>query len=188
MIAVAVLSAGLLAPSHASLALARVPAAIVVGQAVMLSMTPRWWVADGGWPIGLSLFVLALGYLVYDSRSHGSPRGRAVARGAGLLAIAASYAFCISIAVLAFVAPVVAERGECLGAWWTAGPFEQRPPPDGCAGKLDLDPGATLPAAAGVLTLMAGWSIGVGLAAQVLWDDRSISAPLGRVRRVRGAS
>ncbi len=188
VVAAAVLGAGFVRPAYTPLTLARVPSAIAVGQAVLLSLTPRWWLAENGWLVGLGLLVLALGYLVYDSRAHGSRRWRAVHRGAGLLGVAAVYAFCISIAVLGFVAPAVAERGECLDGWWTVGAFERRSPSEECTGKLDLTEGAALPAAASVLTLMAGWSLGVGLAAQVLWDDRPISAPLGRVRRVRGAS
>jgi len=39
-----------------------------------------------------------------------------------------------------------------------------------------------------VLLLMTGWSLAVGLAAQILWDDRPVTAPLGRLRRVRGST
>jgi hypothetical protein len=186
--AAAVLAAGLVPPTYTVLGLARVPAAVVVGEAVLLSLTPRWWTGAGGWRLGVALLVLALGYLVYESRAHGSRGRRALLRGAGLLLVGATYAFCISVAVLGFVAPALAERGECLDGWWTVGPFEARMPGTECVRKLDLGPGTQLPAAAGVLTLMAGWSLGVGLAAQVLWDDRPVSAPLGRVRRVKGTA
>ncbi|MGH3942389.1 MAG: hypothetical protein ACRDTG_27965 [Pseudonocardiaceae bacterium] len=43
-------------------------------------------------------------------------------------------------------------------------------------------------APAGVLLLMTGWSLPVGLAAQILWDDRPVTAPLGRLRRMRGST
>jgi hypothetical protein len=38
-----------------------------------------------------------------------------------------------------------------------------------------------------VLLLMTGWSFALGLAAQILWDDRPVTAPLGRIRRAKGA-
>lgn len=90
--------------------------------------------------------------------------------------------------MLGFVAPAVAENGGCLDGWWTVSAFESRPLTADCAEQLELPAGAAVPPAAAVLTLMAGWSVVIGLSAQVLWDDRPISAPLGRVRRARGAS
>lgn len=185
--AAAVLVAALVQSPYVALGLARVPAAVTVGEAVLLSLTPRWWLADHGWMVGVGLLVPALGYLAYDSQAYGSRPPRAALRGAGLLAVGVLYAFSISIAVFGFVAPAVGERGECLDRWWTVGAFEHRHPTPECARKLDLPKGAELPATAGVLMLMAGWSLAVGLAAQILWDDRPVSAPLGRVRRVRGA-
>ncbi|MGH8921493.1 MAG: hypothetical protein ACRD0H_24675, partial [Actinomycetes bacterium] len=177
------------------LVLARVPAAAAVGLVVLLSLTPRWWLAPWGWTIGAGLLVLAALYLVLELRLHGAGRRAAYRRGLKLAVIGAGYAFVLSLLVFAFVAPVVAERGECLTGWWwpadpawsvsswLVNPWPARTLDGGCA---DLN-GGHGEAPAGVLMLMTGWSLAVGLAAQILWDDRPVTAPLGRLRRVRGA-
>jgi hypothetical protein len=150
---------------------------------VLLSLTARWWLAPRGWTVGVGLLVLAALYLVLESRLHGAG-WRAYPRGLALAVIGAGHAFVLSLAVLAFVAPSVADHGECLAGWWSANPWSGRTLPPGCA---DLG-GGHAAAPAGVLVLMTGWSLAVGLAAQILWDDRPVTAPLGRLRRVRGAT
>jgi hypothetical protein len=164
------------------LALLRVPAAAAVGLVVLMSLTPRWWLAPWGWTVGAGLLVLATLYLVLELRLHGAGRRRAYPRGLALAGIGAGHAFMLSLLVLAFVAPAVAERGECLDGWWSTNPWAARTLE--CAALK----GEHAEAPVGVLVLMTGWSLAVGLAAQILWDDRPVTAPLGRLRRVRGAA
>ncbi|MFN2497423.1 MAG: hypothetical protein ABR608_16215 [Pseudonocardiaceae bacterium] len=166
------------------LALLRVPAAAAVGLVVLMSLTPRWWLAPWGWTVGAGLLLLTALYLVLELRLHGAARRVAYSRGLGLATIAAGHAFVLSLLVLTFVAPVMAERGECLAGWWSANPWAARTLEGSCAALN----GGHAEAPAGVLVLMTGWSLAVGLAAQILWDDRPVTAPLGRLRRVRGAT
>jgi hypothetical protein len=172
-------------PSRLSvLGLLRIPAAVAVGQVVLLSLTPRWWLASSGWRVGAGLLVIAALYLVLESRLHGTGWRWAYPRGLVIAGIAACYAFALSLIVLTFVAPSVAERGECLHGWWSDDPWSARTLESMCTEPND-GPAA---APAGALLLMTGWSLAVGLAAQILWDDRPVTAPLGRLRRVRGVS
>ncbi|MGH3842091.1 MAG: hypothetical protein ACRDS0_11695 [Pseudonocardiaceae bacterium] len=172
-------------PSRLSgLALLRIPAAVAVGQVVLISLTAQWWLAPWGWRVGAGLLVIATLYLVLESRLHGADPA-AWLRGPAIAAIGALHAFVLSLVVLAFVAPAVADHGQCLAGWWSNNPWSARTlVGDGCA---DLGHGHA-EAPAGVLVLMTGWSLAVGLAAQILWDDRPVTAPLGRLRRVRGAT
>ncbi|MFN2495584.1 MAG: hypothetical protein ABR608_06725 [Pseudonocardiaceae bacterium] len=176
--------AGAVPSRLAGLTLLRIPAAAAVGQVVLLSLTPRWWLAPSGWTVGAGLLVIAALYLVLESRLHGARRWWAYPRGLIVGAIGALYAFVLSLVVLAFVAPSVAERGECLAGWWSQDPWSARTLGHGCANLNDGQAAAP----AGVLLLMTGWSLAVGLAAQILWDDRPVTVPLGRLRRVRGST
>jgi len=151
---------------------------------VLLSLTPRWWLAPWEWTVGAGLLVIAALYLVLESRLHGARRWWAYPRRLVIAAIGALYAFMLSLVVLAFVAPSVAERGECLAGWWSLDPWSARTLGPGCA---ELN-GGHAAAPAGVPLLMTGWSLAVGLAAQILWDDRPVTAPLGRLRRVQGST
>ncbi|MGQ0776553.1 MAG: hypothetical protein ACT4NY_19360 [Pseudonocardiales bacterium] len=181
LLALGLVAAGLIPTRLIGLALLRIPAAAAVGQVVLLSLTPRWWLAPSGWTVGTGLLGVAALYLVLESRLHGALRRWAYPRGLLIAGIGALYAFLLSLVVLAFVAPSVAERGECLVGWWSADPWSARPlTNEGCDGQAA--------APAGVLLLMTGWSLAVGLAAQILWDDRPVTAPLGRLRRVRGST
>jgi len=184
LLALGLVVAGAMPSRLIGLALLRIPAAAAVGQVVLLSLTPRWWLAPQGWTIGAALLGIALLYLVLESRLHGARRRWAYPRGVVIAGIGALYAFVLSLVVLAFVAPSVAERGECLAGWWLANPWSARPLLERCA---ELN-GGHAAAPAGVLLLMTGWSLAVGLAAQILWDDRPVTAPLGRLRRVRGST
>ena len=184
LLVLGVAAAGLLPSGLTGLGLLRVPAAAAVGLVVLMSLTPRWWLAPWGWTVGAGLLVLAVLYLVLELRLHGARRRAAYPRGLALAAVGAGHAFVLSLLVFAFVAPVVAERGECLAGWWSANPWAARILEGACA---DLN-GGHAEARTGVLVLMTGWSLAVGLAAQILWDDRPVTAPLGRLRRVRGAT
>lgn len=162
----------------------RLPAAAGAGSLVLLSFTSRWWLDPDSWRVGAGLAVLAFLYLVLETRLHGVRRRDALSRGALVWAAGVLYAATISIVVLGFVAPSVADHGQCLLGWWTENPFTAHKLPDKCGKEFDTQVGA---APAGVLVLMTGWSLAVGLLAQVLWDDRPVTAPLGRLKRTRGA-
>jgi hypothetical protein len=104
-------------------------------------------------------------------------------RSLALTGLGGMHAFVLSVAVLGFVAPAMGEHGECLDGWWQLSPWHARPLTAPCAAALGQTHAA---ATVGVIVLMTGWSLAVGLAAQVLWDDRPVTVPLGRIRRVRG--
>lgn len=164
------------------LALLRIPAAVAVGQVVLISLTDRWWLAPWGWTVGAGLLVIAWFYLVLESRLNGAGP-QAYRRGAVIAVVGALHAFVLSLVVLRFVAPVMADHGECLVDWWKVNPWSVRT----LQHCPDLNRGYA-EASFGVLVLMTGWSLAVGLVAQILWDDRPVTAPLGRQRRVRGAT
>jgi hypothetical protein len=164
-------------------ALLRVPAAAAAGQALLLSLTPRWWLAPSGWTIGAAMLLAVTAYVMVEARLHGAGRWFAFWRAGIVATIGALYSFVLSLVFLGHVVPAMGEQGGCLGGWWTADPLAPLP--------LDAECGADLGQAAaawpaGVLLLMTGWSLAVGVAAQILWDDRPLTAPLGRLRRVRG--
>jgi hypothetical protein len=170
-----------------SLLLLRLPAAVGVGALVLLTLTPRWWLATGGWRVGVGLGGAALLYLMVESRLHGAHRWAAIGRGLLLGFVGLLYSIVVCLVVFGFLVPSLGEHGECLAGWWNYSPWQQLPWPaeihDQCADDLHSD-GAAAPA--GILTLLVGWSLAIGLAAQVLWDDRPVTVPLGRLRRVRG--
>jgi hypothetical protein len=185
LVVVAAMAAILVVPRRLdALALLRIPAAVAAGEAVLVSLTSRWWLAPGGWKIGVGLLAAAAWYVVLEIRLHGAPLIRAVCRGGMVTLVGASYAFVLSVFVLGFVTPSTGEHGECLAGWWNANPRIERSLDRQCAEALG-QPVAAAPA--GVLLLMTGWSFALGLAAQILWDDRPVTAPLGRIRRAKGA-
>jgi hypothetical protein len=105
-----------------------------------------------------------------------------------LLAFGVLHTVLLSIVVLAFLVPALADHGQCLAGWWQHDPWQPLPlstlgGPNSCAAALSAT-NAAPPAT--TLLLMTGWSLSFGLAAQVLWDDRPVTAPLGRLRRIRG--
>ncbi|EWM19879.1 hypothetical protein [Kutzneria sp. 744] len=185
-LAVPILGAPLLPPRLDSLALLRVPAAVAAGQIVLLALTSRWWLSPDGWLIGAGLIALSYLYLVIERRLHGATRRAAVGHGATLTLFGVLTSILLSVTSLGFVVPAMGEHGECLAAWWTKPVTASRPLNDHCLAALNLPPGAQAPPVLGVLVLMTGFCLAVGLAAQILWDDRPVTAPLGRIRRVRG--
>ena len=180
------LTVALLPPRLDALALLRIPAAAAVGEVVLLSLTPRWWVSSDGWKVGALLIAGAALYLMIENRLHGVSRSRAALRAAGLTAVGSLHAAMISLVVLGFVAPRVAENGQCLDGWWSADPLAARPLASLSDCANDVAPMAAAPV--GVIVLMTGWSLAFGLAAQILWDDRPVTAPLGRQRRRTGGT
>ena len=164
-------------------ALLRIPAAAAAGQALLLSLTPRWWLSSNGWAIGVAMLAAVTCYIVIEARLHGTGRLPAAGRALLIAGIGAAYAFVLSLAFLGFVVPAMGEQGRCLERWWTADPLAPLPLDAYCRDQLGQDLAAW---PAGVLLLMTGWSFAVGVAAQILWDDRPLTSPLGRLRRVRG--
>lgn len=186
--ALAVLALGLLGvvflPPHADfLLLLRIPAATLVGSLVLLSLTPRWWLDSSAWRVGAGLLALATVYLAVEARLHGNTRRHALLRGVGVALLGTGYAALVNLVMLRFVTPSLAEHGECLLGWWTNSPWQGLTLTGTCVADL----GATRTSApVAMVTLMTGWSFAAGLVAQILWDDRPLTAPLGRLRRVRG--
>ncbi|MGQ0841590.1 MAG: hypothetical protein ACT4N7_23815 [Actinokineospora sp.] len=192
-IALAVTGIGLLAvvllrpDRRDSLVLLRFPAAVGVGALLLLSLTPRWWLDPGGWRVGVGLACAALLYLMVESRLHGASRRAAIGRGLLLGGVGILYSVVVCLVMFGFVVPSMGEHGECLAGWWNHSPWQQLPWPTGIQAQCVEDLHAHTAAAPGrILVLMTGWSLAVGLAAQILWDDRPVTAPLGRLRRVRG--
>lgn len=173
-----------------ALLLLRLPAAVAVGTAALLALTPRWWVAPHGWAIGAALAVAAALYLVLESRLHNVTTTAAFIRGIPVAIVAVCYAFLIALTALGYAAPAVAEHGQCLGGWWDHSPLDTRTLTVQCTKDLGLWPdGAlgTVAAPAGAVFTLTGWSFAIGIAVQLLWDDQPVTAPLGRLRR-RGGS
>ncbi|HEX5115088.1 MAG TPA: hypothetical protein VFW65_07810 [Pseudonocardiaceae bacterium] len=177
------------------LGLLRVPAAAAVGLAVLVTLSAQWWITPAVWLIGVGMAVFAGLYLVFEARQHGAGVMAAVYRGAINMLVGLLHAAVLSIAVLGFVVPAMGQNGSCLAGWEHHDPWAPLPIsasvaglPAGstsCAAALGVGQAA---APAAMLMLMTGWSLAIGLAAQILWDDRPVTAPLGRLRRVRGGS
>ncbi|MFI5592857.1 hypothetical protein ACIA5G_47950 [Amycolatopsis sp. NPDC051758] len=176
-------------PRRDAVLLLRLPAASAAGALVLLSFTPRWWLDPDAWRVGLGLLAVSMLYLIIETRLHGVPVWAAVGRGTVIGLIGAGYAMTLSILILGFVAPSVAESGQCLLGWWLQPPYTAHtyPPAQAAACAEALHTGAAA-APAGFVLLLTGWSLAVGLAAQVLWDDRPVTAPLGRLKRTRGGT
>ncbi|WP_431956888.1 hypothetical protein [Nocardia lijiangensis] len=192
----ALLAAGLLAAvcsprRYLPLAVLRIPAAATVGIALLLTLTPAWWVNTWVWPIGVALIGAAAIYLILEARQHGTSHFVAIRRGLILTTLGVLHAAVLSIAALGFVIPAMGEHGRCMSGWWNH-PVTERLPLSTESPGFDADPcvkalrSATAAAPLETLTLMTGWSLAFGLGTQILWDDRPVTAPLGRIRRTRG--
>jgi hypothetical protein len=166
-----------------TIALLRIPAAAGAGQALLLSLTPRWWLSPNGWLIGAAMLAAVSLYVHIEARLHGVERWFAAGRAVLITLFGALCSFVLSVVFLGFVVPAMGEDGGCLAGWWNAGPLEPFSLNDTCHHDHG-QPAAAWPF--GILVLMTGWSLAVGTAAQILWDDRPLTAPLGRLRRVRG--
>ncbi len=171
----------------------RIPAACGVGATLLLTLTANWWVNQRSWQLGAAFLFVAGAYLALEARQHGATRVKALGRGLGLALIGTLISAVLSIAILGFVAPRIADKGECLSGWWDSSPWQAVPlsttpgpaGADSCAKSLRASEAA---APARTLLLMTGWSLAFGLGAQILWDDRPVTAPLGRLRRTRGGT
>jgi hypothetical protein len=176
-------------PRRDAVLLLRLPAASAAGALVLLSFTPRWWLDPDAWRVGLGLLVISMLYLIIETRLHGVPVRPAVRRGTVIGLIGTGYAMTLSILILGFVAPSVAESGQCLLGWWLQPPYTAHPyPPAQAAACADALHAGAAAAPASFVLLLTGWSLAVGLAAQVLWDDRPVTTPLGRLKRTRGGT
>ncbi|WP_139274152.1 hypothetical protein [Saccharopolyspora flava] len=175
-----------------SLLLLRLPAAVSVGTAAVLALTPRWWVATTGWHVGLGLAVAASLYLILESRLHNVRSLDAYRRGLIVALIGLSYAFLISLVMLGFAFPVVAEHGQCLAGWWDQPATEARTLDAQCTKALgawpDNSPLPKVSSPIGALATLTGWSFSIGIAVQLMWDSQPVTAPLGRLRRRGGSS
>ncbi|MER7011663.1 hypothetical protein ABT324_09580 [Saccharopolyspora sp. NPDC000359] len=175
-----------------ALLLLRLPATVAAGTAAVLALTPRWWASPNGWKSAVVVAAAALLYLVLESRLHNEQRWPAVRRGFLVGITGLSYSFLISFVVLGFVAPAVAEHGECLSGLWNQPAWQPRHLTPECTKALGMWPDTQVSgeaaAPAGALLVLTGWSFAIGTALQLLWDDQPVTAPLGRLHRRGGSS
>ncbi|MDA2805406.1 hypothetical protein [Nocardiopsis suaedae] len=148
--------------------LLRLPAASALGLTVLIAL-PDWWQrsrlellppSDAVQAAAL-LLAIAYGYLVVEARTHGLARGAALVRALGVAAVGWVHAGLVSLMGLVVLAPAFGEQGD--------GP---RPPTLG--GQAAADPLAAL-------VLASAWCLTVGVLSQILWEDRSITAPLAHL-------
>jgi hypothetical protein len=146
--------------------LLRQPASAAVGMLTLATFS-SWWTSaadsntQASWQAVGALVVFGYGYLVIEARNHGV--GRPLWwRPAVVLAAGLGHAFLVSLIALRWVIPAFADN--TLVGWWH----------DGCK------PGQVLPAPT-LLAVATAWSFAVGVFAQILWDDRPITAPLAHV-------
>ncbi|WP_017559365.1 hypothetical protein [Nocardiopsis baichengensis] len=148
--------------------LLRLPAASALGLTVLIAL-PDWWQrsrlellppSDAVQAAAL-LLAIAYGYLVVEACTHGLARGAALGRALVVAAVGWVHAGLVSLVGLVVLAPAFAEQGE--------GP---RPP--GLGGQAAADPLAAL-------LLASAWCLTVGVLSQILWEDRSITAPLAHL-------
>ncbi|WP_147434609.1 hypothetical protein [Micromonospora musae] len=142
--------------------LLRLPAAGTVGLFALLTLHPHWWQQPAGtWWAPLTLTAASIGYLVVEARNHGVAAVTSIGRATALAVVGAGHAFLVTVIGLVAVAPALMENGRELRDAWQNGSTT-----------------------AGLATLGLGtaWCLTVGVFAQILWDDRPITAPLAHLR------
>jgi hypothetical protein len=142
--------------------LLRLPAAGAVGLLVLVTLPPAWWQTPRtGWVPPVVLVLAAYGYLVAEARNHGVGPVAAPLRSMGVAFVAAGHAVLVSLIGLVIVAPSYVDDGGGLARLWRDG--------------ADSVPRS-------VLVLAAAWCAAVGVFAQILWEDRPVTAPLAHLR------
>lgn len=143
--------------------LLRLPAASAVGLLALISFLPGSWVTaphPAPWA-ATALFLLAAGYLVVETRNHGTTAAQAVRRAGLVLAVGAAHATLVALLGLVSVAPAFLPDGDALGQLWGT------PNTAGHEGAI--------------LALSAAWCLATGVLSQILWDDHPITAPLAHL-------
>ncbi|GGM66679.1 hypothetical protein GCM10011608_60000 [Micromonospora sonchi] len=142
--------------------LLRLPAAGTVGLFALLTLHFDWWQNPAGtWWAPAALTGASIGYLVVEARNHGVAAVTSIGRALTIATVGAAHAFLVAVIGLVAVAPALVENGRDLRASWH-----------------------TWPTSIGLATLGLGtaWCLAVGVFAQILWDDRPITAPLAHLR------
>ncbi|QSB16755.1 hypothetical protein JQS43_11010 [Natronosporangium hydrolyticum] len=142
--------------------LLRLPAAGAVGLFALLTLHPQWWQSPiGSWWAATTLATASFGYLLVEARNHGVAAWASITRALTLAVVGAGHAFLVVVIGLVAIAPALIEDGRALRDAWLH-----------------------WPASTGLATLGIGtaWCLAVGVFAQILWDDRPITAPLAHLR------
>jgi hypothetical protein len=168
----AVAAAAVREPSASWPWMLRLPAAASVGLTALTAFTPTWWTAQPGtalplrWVLAGGLVIAGLFYLLIEAANHTRDRvlhllGRVgIVLGGGLVHAAA-----VSVVGLRWAVPLIADDGERLDLWWAAtGPPAGIVPPEL------------------LVAFATAWSFAFGVFAQILWDDRPVTAPLAHLR------
>lgn len=171
---VLMVAAGLTEPAVVRPWLLRQPATAVIGLLALAALSPTWWLASTGTDgrstalVGVALAVVAAGYLLIEARNHGAGTGRRfVGRTTTVILIGLLHAVFVSLIALRWLVPTVADLpddGTVLQGWWMPASHS----------------GVIAPWA--LLTFATGWSFAGGVFAQILWDDRPVTAPLAHIR------
>ncbi|WP_434739316.1 hypothetical protein [Micromonospora sp. SH-82] len=142
--------------------LLRLPAAGTVGLFALLTLHPHWWQEPSGtWWAPAALTTASIGYLIVEARNHGVAAVASIGRALTVAAVGAVHAFLVAVIGLVAVAPALVENGRTLREAWQTWPTTT-----GLA----------------ILGLGTAWCLVVGVFAQILWDDRPITAPLAHLR------
>ncbi|GIJ19184.1 hypothetical protein Vgi01_58680 [Micromonospora gifhornensis] len=142
--------------------LLRLPAAGTVGLFALLTLHFDWWRNPAGsWWAPAALTTASIGYLVGEARNHGVAAVTSIGRALAVAGVGAAHAFLVAVIGLVAVAPALVESGRELRESW-----QHWPASTGLA----------------ILGLGTAWCLAVGVFAQILWDDRPITAPLAHLR------
>lgn len=140
--------------------LLRWPASAALGLIALVGLAPSWWQSTR--PLQMLLTACALvgaawGYLVIEVRNHGVGWRGAVTRGSGVLVVGAVHSTFVALFGLLVLFPAFADDGDRLSGMFT---------------------GAEGSGTHAILAATAAWCLCAGVFSQILWDDRSIAAPL----------
>jgi hypothetical protein len=135
----------------------RLPACTLIGLSLLTTVLPNNTLFDKRGPnsfAAIALMFVVGTYLIIEAGAHRIVGRRLFLRSIGVLALATLYALSISIAVVSFIVPVLRVKH------WPA---------------LD-DPNDF----SSIVFSTAAGSLLIGLFLQVMWDDRPVTAALGR--------
>ncbi|MEV5719997.1 hypothetical protein AB0L41_39440 [Amycolatopsis mediterranei] len=184
IVAVATLRATEHNPLRTRLLLPRVLAANVVGIAALVTLHPDWWQTpvDGLSAIVTPILLAAAAfvYQLHEFRNHGSTGCALVCRTLLVTLISLCYALLVNWLALRYVLPAFSEEGHLLATSRSAAPMADL--------VLPADPAS--PGAAPhivrplwMLLTATAWSHSLAVFIQLVWDDKPITAPLGRQPR-----
>jgi hypothetical protein len=157
-------------PLFASIWLLRWPAAGTIGLIALIGLNPAWWkntslpdLTIGTIevpPTVLLLISAALGYLIIEARNHRVTSIAAVIRAIAVLVIGTAHGMLIALLGLLVAIPQFSEDGAEL---------------------LSTLTGPDHTASCRLLVNTIAWCLCTGVFSQILWDDRSITAPLAHI-------